>query len=76
VASIDGDRSRLSHAVAHGHPSRLILAKSRQLRADLVVIGKQGRSAAEDLLLGSVTRHVLSDAKCDVLVVQEAAARP
>ena len=76
VASIGGDRSRLSHAVAHGHPPQLILAKSRQLRADLVVIGKQGRSAVEDLLLGSVTRHVLSDAKCDVLVVQEGAARP
>jgi len=71
VAAIDGDRSRLSHAVAHGHPPQLILAKARQLRADLVVIGRRGRSAAEDFLLGSVTRHVLSDAKCDVLVVQE-----
>ena len=71
VAAIDGDRSRLSHAVAHGHPPQLILAKTRQLRADLVVIGRRGRSAAEDFLLGSVTRHVLSDAKCDVLVVQD-----
>lgn len=76
VASIDGDRSRLSHAVAHGNPPQLILAKARQLRADLVVIGRRGRSAAEDFLLGSVTRHVLSDAKCDVLVVQEPPGRP
>lgn len=76
VASIAGDRSRLSHAVAHGHPPQLILAKARQLRADLVVIGKRGRTAAADFLLGSVTRHVLSDAKCDVLVVQEPAGQP
>jgi nucleotide-binding universal stress UspA family protein len=76
VASIGGDRSRLSHAVAHGHPPTLILAKARQLRADLVVIGKQGRSAAGEFLLGSVTRHVLSDSKCDVLAVQEQAGRP
>jgi nucleotide-binding universal stress UspA family protein len=76
VATIEGDRGRLSHAVAHGHPPQLILAKARQLRADLVVIGKKGRTAAEDFLLGSVTRHVLSDAKCDVLVVQEPAGRP
>lgn len=76
VASIEGDRSRLSHAVAHGHPPQLILAKARQLRADLVVIGRRGRSAATDFLLGSVTRHVLSDAKCDVLVVQEPPGRP
>ena len=76
VASIKGDRTRMSHAVAHGHPPQLILAKARQLRADLVVIGRRGRSAAEDFLLGSVTRHVLSDAKCDVLVVQEPPGRP
>lgn len=76
VASIGGDRSRLAHAVAHGHPPQLILSKARQLRADLVVIGKRGRSAAGDFLLGSVTRHVLADAKCDVLAVQEPAGRP
>jgi nucleotide-binding universal stress UspA family protein len=75
VASIGGDRSRLSHAVAHGHPPQVILAKARQLRADLVVIGKRGRAAIADFLIGSVTRHVLSDSKCDVLVVQERAGR-
>lgn len=73
VGSMRGDRSRLSHAVAHGHPPRVVLAKARLVRADLVVIGKRGHSAAEDFLLGSVTRHVLSDAPCDVLVVQEPA---
>lgn len=73
VASLDGERHRLSHAVSYGHPPVLVLAKARQLRADLVVIGKRGRSATEDLLLGSVTRHVLADATCDVLVAQESA---
>jgi len=35
---------------------------------DLVVIGKHGRNAAEELLLGSVTKHVLAEVRCDVLV--------
>ncbi|WP_334133531.1 universal stress protein [Tepidimonas sp.] len=35
---------------------------------DLVVIGKHGTSAAEDLLLGSVTKHVVAEAPCDVLM--------
>lgn len=71
AATMRGTQGRLAHAVAYGHAPSLILAKARTLRADLVVIGKHGRSATEELLLGSVTRHVLSDAKCDVLVVQE-----
>jgi hypothetical protein len=32
---------------------------------------KHGRSTTEAMLLGSVTRHVLSHSKCDVLVVHE-----
>jgi len=35
---------------------------------DLLVVGKHGRSRIEEWLLGSVTRHVLSHAGCDVLV--------
>lgn len=71
AAKLRRDDGRLAHAVAHGHAPSLILGKARTLRADLIVIGKHGKSAAGELLLGSVTRHVLSDAKCDVLVVQE-----
>jgi nucleotide-binding universal stress UspA family protein len=67
------DRNRLSHAVAFGSPSRVIIDKAASLKADLVVVGKHGRSATEEWLLGSVTRHVLSAAKCDVLVVQQPA---
>jgi nucleotide-binding universal stress UspA family protein len=64
-----GDRhaQRLNDVVEQGDPRRLILAKEKQLGADLIVIGKHG-SMIEDLLIGSVTRHILSDSKCDVLV--------
>lgn len=58
-------------SVAHGSASRRILEKELESDADLIVIGKHGKSVIEELFLGSVTRHVLSDAKCDVLVVQD-----
>ncbi len=45
-----------------------IVQTAARLGCDLIIIGKHGLSAAEELLLGSVTEHVLSEAPCDVLV--------
>lgn len=56
-------------AVMRGDPARVILDQETACNADLIVIGKQGHSALEEFLLGSVTRHILADSKCDVLVV-------
>lgn len=36
---------------------------------NLIVVGKHGQHATQDLLLGSVTRHVLGESDLDVLVV-------
>lgn len=66
-----GNDQRCSRVVEHGAAVPLILAKEAEHDADLIVIGKHGRSMVEEVLLGSVTRHVLADAKCDVLVVHE-----
>jgi nucleotide-binding universal stress UspA family protein len=61
------------HSVAvHGDPTPTILQTQEQMRADLIVIGKRGRSAVADALLGSVTRRVLAYAACDVLVLPSA----
>ena len=38
--------------------------------ADLIVIGRRGRSGLSEALLGSVSNHVLHHAPCSVLVVQ------
>lgn len=62
---------RFSRAVEHGDAAPLILARETQLEADLIVLGKHGQPTIEELLIGSVTRHVLSDATCDVLIVHE-----
>jgi len=36
---------------------------------DLVVLGKQGQSALQDALLGSVTQHLVAEGQADLLVV-------
>lgn len=38
--------------------------------ADLIVIGRQGHTALTEMLMGSVSNHVLHHAPCSVLVVQ------
>lgn len=54
--------------VVHGSTARVILAQEQELDCDLIVLGKHGQGALEDLLLGSVTKHVLAEAGSDVLV--------
>jgi nucleotide-binding universal stress UspA family protein len=71
VKEVGGDPHRIYRRVEHGAASAFIVAREEELKADLIVIGKHGKSKAEEWLFGSVTRHVLSDSRCDVLVVQQ-----
>lgn len=54
--------------ILEGDASRQILEQEEEQDTDLIVLGKQGRSAAETFLLGSVTKHVLAHCSSDVLV--------
>jgi nucleotide-binding universal stress UspA family protein len=67
IQHVQSPVTRSNDVVEQGDPRRIILAKEKQLGVDLIVMGKHG-SMMEDLLIGSVTRHVLSDSRCDVLV--------
>jgi nucleotide-binding universal stress UspA family protein len=55
--------------VRHGDPAQLIAAVEQEQACDLVIVGKHGQHLAEELLLGSVTKHVLAESQCDVLVI-------
>lgn len=59
---------RLVPCLAHGEAAAAILDKAARMHADLIVAGRHGRSALETLLVGSVTRRLLREADCDVLV--------
>jgi len=53
----------------HGDATREILAQESACAGDLIVMGKHGTHVTEELLLGSVTNHVLAQSRADVLVV-------
>ncbi|MDO8903593.1 universal stress protein [Hydrogenophaga sp.] len=55
-------------SLTEGDAPMHILMQASERACDLIVIGKHGRQAAEELLLGSVTKHVLAEAEIDVLV--------
>ena len=54
--------------MVHSNPVLSITQHEVELDADLIVMGKNGESLLEDVILGSVTRHVLTECQCDVLV--------
>ena len=54
--------------IIHGDASSRVLEQEEIQVADLIVLGKHGSGMTEELLLGSVTRHVLTQSRNDVLV--------
>ncbi len=59
---------RWEACIVEGDASLRIVEQEQERDCDLVVLGKHGQSATEDLLLGSVTKHVLAEGSADVLV--------
>ena len=46
----------------------MIIEQEQEQDCDLIVVGKRGQHFVEELLLGSTTTHVLTEAQGDVLV--------
>ncbi|KUK40866.1 MAG: Putative universal stress protein A [Clostridia bacterium 62_21] len=57
-------------AMISGHPKEAILAWTKKMGADLLVVGSHGYSGLATLLLGSVAAHLVRHAPCPVLVVR------
>jgi nucleotide-binding universal stress UspA family protein len=58
-----------------GAPIVHILAEAKRTDADYIVMGSHGHTALYDLLVGSTTHGVLSQAACPVLVVPASGSR-
>lgn len=54
-----------------GHPARVIREEAEALRADLVILGKRGRSGIEELMLGSVAESMMHRLDRDLLLLGE-----
>lgn len=66
-AGLSHDRYEL--CVVEGEASVQLVQHQEVLGCDLTVVGKHEQSALEELLLGSVTKHVLAESGTDVLTV-------
>jgi nucleotide-binding universal stress UspA family protein len=59
-----------ANLVLEGKAYRQILHVAREQRADLIVMGVQGRGAVDMLFFGSTTNHVVRQATCPVLTLR------
>jgi nucleotide-binding universal stress UspA family protein len=54
-----------------GDAGHLLCQVAKDWQADLIVVGRRGRSGLAEALLGSVSNYVVHHAPCSVLVIQE-----
>jgi nucleotide-binding universal stress UspA family protein len=57
-------------SITHGKPWREVLRAAAERQIDLIVMGIQGRGAADLFLFGSTTQHVVRQAICPVLTLR------
>jgi nucleotide-binding universal stress UspA family protein len=61
---------RADSLMTHGKPWREVLRVAEEKQSDLIVMGVQGRGAADLLFFGSTTQHVVREALCPVLTLR------
>ncbi|MBF2064844.1 MAG: universal stress protein [Calothrix sp. C42_A2020_038] len=54
-----------------GSPGRIICEIASNWNADLIIVGRRGRTGLSELFLGSVSNYVLHHAPCSVLTIQQ-----
>ncbi len=61
---------RVESASQIDEPGRSLCKKAEEWDADLIIVGRRGRSGFAEALLGSVSNYVLHHSPCTVMVVQ------
>ena len=61
----------ITTALLHGNVAAAIIEFSKENDVDLIVVGTKGHGVLEDLLMGSVTRNLVSLSRIPVLVVKD-----
>jgi len=58
-----------------GDPADALMERATNWKTDLIVVGSQGRSAIGRLILGSVSRKIVTEARCSVRVARATAKK-
>lgn len=74
ATSSDPDRGsnsvRITRETVHGHPAQVLLDTVTD--GDLLVVGSHGHGGFVGALLGSIRQHVVSHARCPVVIIPAA----
>ena len=71
-AEISGRKSNGADAdivVKHGRTAREILLQSKELSADLIIMGNKGQSGLQKMVLGSISSAIVEDSNIPVFVL-------
>lgn len=72
IACLGKNKHLISPAVQYGATVGILKAFAEKLDIDLIAIGKHGRSRFSELFRGGVKRRMISECKCDLLIVPRA----
>ena len=56
--------------VQGSNPAKILEAAAKKENSDLIAVGSRGLGNTASMLLGSVSRQIVSNAQCNVLVVK------
>jgi nucleotide-binding universal stress UspA family protein len=73
LSNVQADRDRVEFVIKPGDIRVQSRHAMEDMQPDLIAVGKQGQSLVQDILLGSVTRTIVAEANCDVLVIPKGA---
>lgn len=60
----------VEHHLLYGHPADEIIRASKNLDADVIVMGTHGRGGLSRALMGSIAAEVVRKAHCPVLTIK------
>lgn len=69
-SALSANRGTVTKRLEVGKPSDVILSIAQEQRVDLILLGTRGIGPVKELVVGSVSHHVLSHAHCPVLAVK------
>jgi len=67
VVEAHGPSVEHEEIVAEGHAGKVLLDNA--VDAELLVVGRRGQGTIREMLLGSISRHVVANAKCPLVIV-------
>jgi len=69
MAKFDGSGVEIKAELFWGHPTEVIKEQAKKKRANMIFVGRRGRSKVADLLLGSVANSLAHTAGIPIVLV-------